>query len=144
MTQAASKAKARTPGRAPKIDWQAALAQHDRWLRKVVYCRLPENLTIVVTKQGSQPAKVAVSRGDAKWDVTEEQLDKLPDDVRPHVERMLGHYSVGFGQPWTWDLIPELKPRESPRGPAGRAQPSRSSSTRCASRSKNSASRSTR
>ena len=85
--------------------------------------RLPENLTIVITKQGSQPAKVTVSRGDAKWEVTEEQLDKLPDDIRPHVERMLGHYAVGFGRPWTWDLIPEVKPREAPRSPAGRAQP---------------------
>ena len=26
----------------PKVDWQAALAQHDRWLRTVVYARLRE------------------------------------------------------------------------------------------------------
>jgi len=42
MTQAASKAEARRPGRAPKIDWQAVLAEHDRWLRTVVYARLGE------------------------------------------------------------------------------------------------------
>jgi RNA polymerase sigma-70 factor (ECF subfamily) len=42
MTQAALQAEARRPGRALKIDWQAVLAQHDRWLRTVVYCRLGE------------------------------------------------------------------------------------------------------
>ena len=30
------------PAEAPKIDWQAVLATHDRWLRTVVYARLGE------------------------------------------------------------------------------------------------------
>jgi RNA polymerase sigma-70 factor (ECF subfamily) len=30
------------PGPTPKIDWQAVLAEHDRWLRTVVYARLGE------------------------------------------------------------------------------------------------------
>ena len=42
MTQAALQAEALRPGQTPKIDWQAVLAQHDRWLRTVVYCRLGE------------------------------------------------------------------------------------------------------
>jgi RNA polymerase sigma-70 factor (ECF subfamily) len=42
MTQVASKAEAERPGPAPKIDWNAALAEHDRWLRTVVFARLGE------------------------------------------------------------------------------------------------------
>jgi len=30
------------PPRRPPIDWQAALAEHDRWLRTVIYARLGE------------------------------------------------------------------------------------------------------
>jgi hypothetical protein len=51
---------------------------------------LPVNMSIVVSKEGDQPAKIVVKRGDDKWEVTEKELDKLPEDVRPYVERMLG------------------------------------------------------
>jgi membrane-associated protease RseP (regulator of RpoE activity) len=52
---------------------------------------LPPNVSIAVSKEGDQPAKIVVKRGDEKWEVTEKELDKLPADVRPHVEHMLGH-----------------------------------------------------
>ena len=52
---------------------------------------LPENLSITVTRNGKQPAKITVNRGKDHWEVTENELDKLPADVRPHVERLLGH-----------------------------------------------------
>jgi membrane-associated protease RseP (regulator of RpoE activity) len=52
---------------------------------------LPGNMSISVSKEGDQPAKIVVKRGDEKWEVTEKELDKLPADVRPHVEHMLGH-----------------------------------------------------
>jgi hypothetical protein len=51
---------------------------------------LPENLSITITKSGKQPAQIVVKRDDENWEVTEDQLDELPDDVRPHVDRMLG------------------------------------------------------
>lgn len=50
---------------------------------------LPKDLTIIVTKQGSEPAKIVVRRGDKTWEVTEKELDKLPKEIRPHVERMI-------------------------------------------------------
>jgi membrane-associated protease RseP (regulator of RpoE activity) len=52
---------------------------------------LPPNVSVVVSKEGDQPAKIVVKRGDEKWEVTEKELDKLPADIRPHVEHMLGH-----------------------------------------------------
>jgi hypothetical protein len=50
----------------------------------------PENLHMHIDKQGSKPAKIVVERGDERWETTEDQLDKLPNDVRPHVEVLLG------------------------------------------------------
>jgi len=47
-------------------------------------------MTIVITKKGSDPAKVAVQQGNEKWNVTENEIDKLPEKVRTHVGRMLG------------------------------------------------------
>ncbi len=51
---------------------------------------LPPNMSIVISKDGNQPTKIMVRRGDQKWEVTDKELDKLPTDIRPHVERMLG------------------------------------------------------
>lgn len=41
MTEIPS-ARVERPGPTPNIDWQAVLAEHDRWLRTVVYARLGE------------------------------------------------------------------------------------------------------
>ncbi|HUY32207.1 MAG TPA: PDZ domain-containing protein [Pirellulales bacterium] len=51
---------------------------------------LPENLSISISRQGKQPAKVSVKQDDKSWELTEDKLQELPDDIRPHVERMLG------------------------------------------------------
>jgi hypothetical protein len=50
---------------------------------------LPSNVSISVTKKGGEPTKITVSRGDQKWEITENELDKLPTDLRPSVERTL-------------------------------------------------------
>jgi hypothetical protein len=51
---------------------------------------LPANMSIVVSKVGDQPAKIQVQRDGKEWKVTEKELDKLPADIRPHVDQMLG------------------------------------------------------
>ena len=56
---------------------------------------LPTNMSVAISKEGDQPAKITVHRGNDKWEVTEKDLDKLPADVRPFVEQMLGHGMVG-------------------------------------------------
>ncbi len=60
---------------------------------------LPDNMSIVISKQGKQPAKIVVNRGDEKWEVTENELDKLPADVRSNVDQMLGHNLFGTLMP---------------------------------------------
>jgi hypothetical protein len=51
---------------------------------------LPENLRITITRQGTKPAQVTVKRDEHTWELTENELDKLPADIRPHVEHLLG------------------------------------------------------
>ena len=50
---------------------------------------LPEELSISITRQGKTPAKIIVQRNDDRWELTENDLSELPDDVRGHVQRML-------------------------------------------------------
>jgi len=55
---------------------------------------IPDNMSVSITKNGKDPAKIVVKKGDEKWEVTEDNLEKLPPDVRPHVEKMLGGVSI--------------------------------------------------
>jgi len=71
--------------------------------------RLPGNLSISITKRGEEPTKIVVQRDDEKWELTEEDLDKLPDDVRPHVERMLGRIPKGPADALdSFDFVPNM------------------------------------
>jgi hypothetical protein len=50
---------------------------------------LPKNVKIRVTKEGDKPAQIHVQRDDEEWAVTEDTLDKLPADLREHVQPFL-------------------------------------------------------
>lgn len=50
----------------------------------------PKDLKVAINKEGDQPAKVTVERGDKKWEVTDKTLGELPDEVRGYVELYLG------------------------------------------------------
>lgn len=61
----------------------------------------PYDLKIEVEKDGSKPAEITVKKGDKTWEISEEELDQLPPDVRPFVQRFTG-----------WDFtkrLPRLK-----------------------------------
>jgi PDZ domain-containing protein len=64
--------------------------------------KLPGNVKIQIRKQGDKPAEIEVTRDDETWKVNETELDKLPDDLRPHVERMLGKPKG----PAPWQVFP--------------------------------------
>ena len=75
---------------------------------------LPGNVTIAVTRQGDKPAKILVTRGEQKWEVAENELDKLPADLRPYVERMLGRGAASM----VMDYVPAYPvPRPVPPPP---------------------------
>jgi membrane-associated protease RseP (regulator of RpoE activity) len=56
----------------------------------------PQDLTVVVRKQGDKPAEIEATQGDKTWKVTENELDELPDDVRGHVAPYLGRVPSRF------------------------------------------------
>lgn len=51
---------------------------------------LPGDMTVTIEKHGEKPAKVTVKQGDKTWQAAEDSLDKLPDEARNYVQRMLG------------------------------------------------------
>ena len=56
--------------------------------------RFPDNLEVTIEKRGDQPTKFRVKRAqegkDQEWEVTEDKISELPEDVRVHVQHMLG------------------------------------------------------
>ena len=75
-------------------------------------------MTIIVHKQGEEPTKITVKRGEDSWEVTERELDTLPEDVRPHVERMLGRWPMAGREfrviPWRSGKPEDLRPESEP------------------------------
>jgi membrane-associated protease RseP (regulator of RpoE activity) len=51
---------------------------------------LPADLSVNIYREGKNPAKITVKKGDQHWEVNENELAKLPDDVRREVEPLLG------------------------------------------------------
>lgn len=84
--------------------------------------KFPKDLKVLITKDGENPAKIVVKQGDKSWEVTEKELDKLPAELRPHIERMLGKGDVLFGfgaapavaQPFQIELAPQAIPVPAP------------------------------
>jgi hypothetical protein len=52
--------------------------------------QLPESLSITITREGRQPAKIKVKQEEREIETTEDKTGELPDDIRRHVEAMLG------------------------------------------------------
>lgn len=53
---------------------------------------MPHGVSISIMKEGDQPPRIIVKRGDETWEVVGDDpksLEQLPDDLRPLVENML-------------------------------------------------------
>lgn len=50
---------------------------------------LPEGVNIVILRNGDEPTRVIVTRGAEKWEVTEKEIDKLPEELRETVRAMI-------------------------------------------------------
>lgn len=70
-----------------------------------------EEVTVTVDREGDEPAKIHVERGNESWDLTEADLGQLPADLKPLVQSQLN----GGGR-----LIEGLMP---PRRPRANAKP---------------------
>jgi serine protease Do len=85
--------------------------------------RLPQGTRVSISRQDEGPAQITVEQDGRKWEVTEEELDQLPEDVRPAVKGMLGGGRVYvFGRSPV--VVPGEKPsrsmRESPPDESGK------------------------
>jgi len=47
---------------------------------------LPDGMSVNIFREGKNPAKITVKQGNLKWEVNEDELSKLPDDIRKDVE----------------------------------------------------------
>lgn len=67
----------------------------------------PDDLSVMIKKHGAKPAEIVVEKGDQRWQVTEDHLSDLPEEVRPWVEQYLsrrlfqGATLFGTQTPWT-------------------------------------------
>jgi hypothetical protein len=83
---------------------------------------LPDDMSVTISKHGKEPAKISVRQGDRSWEVAEDKLHELPDEVRLPVERMLG------GPRFDINVLEEgppsgKRPREPWQGPRGNRRP---------------------
>ena len=72
----------------------------------------PKDLKVTINKEGTKPAEIHVERDGKSWDVTEEKLNELPEDIRGHVEQMLGRKgptAFRYGPAKTLHVTPEGK-----------------------------------
>jgi hypothetical protein len=49
----------------------------------------PAGLSIQIERENDEPARITVRKGDSSWEVTEDTIAELPEDVRGTVEGML-------------------------------------------------------
>ncbi len=82
----------------------------------------PDDLSVNIHKEGKAPASIDVKQGDNTWSVKEDSLDELPDNVRPHVEALLGHGPLPFTVRFGDGRRPPEPPGRGPR-PDGRDGP---------------------
>ena len=51
--------------------------------------KLPKGMSVTVHREGSEPAKITVKKGDQEWEVPENELDELPGNIRSLVEPLV-------------------------------------------------------
>jgi membrane-associated protease RseP (regulator of RpoE activity) len=75
---------------APRIDLRLPEAKAPGVLVTKGYGEFPKDMTVDIKKQGGEPAKIHVKRGDQEWEVAEDKLSDLPADIQHFVKQMLG------------------------------------------------------
>lgn len=87
---------------------------------------MPQNLMIRVEKKGDGPTNLHIEREGKSWDVTEANIDDLPEDLRPIAKRYLAQGAVGNniiigGQDVPFIELQEMMKDMGPQGFPGNA-----------------------
>ncbi|MCA9186955.1 MAG: hypothetical protein KDA99_15115, partial [Planctomycetales bacterium] len=78
---------------------QAGVAPRLRFFPRAVVPNSPGNgtgsgiegsISVQIQREGDGPAKIHVERNGEVYDLTEDDLDKLPEDIRGYVQSMIG------------------------------------------------------
>jgi len=69
---------------------QAFVLSNPQWPMARPPAQLPDSLSITITREGKQPAKIKVKQDEREIETTEDKVGELPDDIRHYVESMLG------------------------------------------------------
>jgi PDZ domain-containing protein len=67
---------------------RAALVLHDN-VHNAPRTELPESLSITITREGKNPAKISIKQKERQIETTEDKLEAIPEDLRRYVESML-------------------------------------------------------
>ncbi len=69
---------------------------------------LPDDVTVSIEKTGDKPLRITVTKKDRKWEVNEDELHTLPDEIRRYAEQMLGRTTIGPADPVElFDFFPD-------------------------------------
>ncbi|MBA4017067.1 MAG: hypothetical protein C0483_07845 [Pirellula sp.] len=58
-------------------------------MRQPLAPALPAGVNVRIEREANGPTKIHVERGDEKWDVTDKELDQLPEDLRGPIGAVL-------------------------------------------------------
>lgn len=72
---------------------------------------LPDDMTIDIFREGKKPAQITVKRGKDTWKATEDDLSKLPNEIRGTVEPLLHEGPVRI-----WFRVTQSQENGSPPG----------------------------
>jgi hypothetical protein len=71
---------------------------------KLQFAGFPSDTSLMIRKEGDQPAHIVVKKDGKKFEATEDNLDELPEDIRRLVAPLLGKQSSSADgvkiQPW--------------------------------------------
>ena len=79
---------------------------------------LPDDMSVDIHREGKKPAEITVKKGKETWKATEDDLSKLPEEIRREVEPLLHDGPVRI---WFRELQSSAAPGGAPDANAGQA-----------------------
>jgi hypothetical protein len=83
------------------------------------FAGFPSDTSLMIRKEGDQPAHIVVKKDGKKFEATEDKLDELPEDIRRLVAPLLGKQSSSADgvkiQPWIELRKTETSKKEQPK-----------------------------
>lgn len=55
---------------------------------------LPDDVSVTVVRKGTAPAKITIKKGDQTWEATDQDLSKLPKEIRPIADSVLLNHAT--------------------------------------------------